>query len=96
MRQKDDCGFAQMLNRLRTHTRGIALTDVDLKALENASTLQIPDEEKHILHIFPTNREVNEHNNTTIEKSCNPVYSSLATEFFTDIVPGNVRTISLM
>lgn len=88
MRQKDDQFFAEMLNRVRVHPRGTPLQQADIDALQNVSKQVTPVEFKNALHIFPTNAEVKEHNDIMIDQTCHPLYTSIAKDYYTDIVTG--------
>ena len=65
MRQKDDLVFAELLNRLRVKTKTDALRDED-RALLTQSVIDVKDCPLDALHIFATNKEVDEHNRKTV------------------------------
>uniref|UniRef100_A0A8C4HPS9 ATP-dependent DNA helicase n=1 Tax=Dicentrarchus labrax TaxID=13489 RepID=A0A8C4HPS9_DICLA len=65
MRQKDDLVFAELLNRLRVKRKTDALRDDD-RALLTQTVIDIKDCPLDALHIFATNREVDEHNRATV------------------------------
>ncbi|KAE8291439.1 ATP-dependent DNA helicase PIF1 [Larimichthys crocea] len=65
MRQKDDLVFAELLNRLRVKRKMEALTDED-RALLTKTVIDIKDCPLDALHIFATNKEVDEHNRKTV------------------------------
>ncbi|XP_062390590.1 NACHT, LRR and PYD domains-containing protein 12-like [Sardina pilchardus] len=65
MRQKDDVPFAELLNRLRVKRKGEALTEAD-RALLTQAVCQAEDCPKDVLHLFATNKEVQQHNANTI------------------------------
>ena len=65
MRQKEDVAFAELLNRIRVKGKKEALSEADRSLLAQAVT----DRENcpiDVMHIFPTNDEVNQHNATTV------------------------------
>lgn len=88
MRQKEDQFFAEMLNRVRVHPRGTTLQQADIDALQNVSKQETPVEFKNALHIFPTIAEVKEHNDIMIDQTCHPLFTSIAKDYYTDIVTG--------
>lgn len=57
VRQKDFV-FAELLNRLRTCSKGTPMSDSDSEILKCCETGEVSS----ALHIFSTNRQVNEHN----------------------------------
>lgn len=71
---KDDKEFAFLLNRLRTHERGQPFfLERFLERFIYTSSVSIshtPEEAKYVLHIFRTNKEVNEHNEHMIKQVC--------------------------
>ncbi|XP_063411592.1 uncharacterized protein LOC134694510 [Mytilus trossulus] len=64
MRQKDDKTFAEMLNRLRIKKKHEMIEPDDILLLKHCMT-EAPD---RILHIFATNAEVQQFNNSMIMK----------------------------
>uniref|UniRef100_A0A8C4F0Z1 ATP-dependent DNA helicase n=1 Tax=Dicentrarchus labrax TaxID=13489 RepID=A0A8C4F0Z1_DICLA len=65
MQQKDDLVFAELLNRLGVKRKTNALRDDD-RALLTQTAIDIKDCPLDALHIFATNKEVDEHNRATI------------------------------
>ncbi|XP_038135176.1 uncharacterized protein LOC119779572 [Cyprinodon tularosa] len=65
MRQKDDVVFAEMLNRIRVKEKTDELSQADRDLLSQRITepALCPTE---VLHIFPTNKLVDEHNSATL------------------------------
>ncbi|XP_062283095.1 uncharacterized protein LOC133987667 [Scomber scombrus] len=76
VRQKDNV-FAALLNRIRTRSKDSAMLTSDIEILQNCET----GEETTALHIFPTNRQVNEHNDVQLIKAC-PEYDEVHAQDF--------------
>jgi len=66
MRQKDDLKFANMLNRLRTILKDQQITQEDEEMLK--SRLVTEEYPRDDIHIFATNKMVNEHNTIMLHK----------------------------
>ena len=60
MRQKDDVAFAEMLNRIRVKQKTDVLSKADRALLSQTITdpALCPND---VLHIFPTNKQVDEY-----------------------------------
>ncbi|XP_033832459.1 uncharacterized protein LOC117379863 [Periophthalmus magnuspinnatus] len=71
VRQKDTT-FAELLNRLRTRSKGTPMLHEDIHILQSRET----GEESSALHIFPTNSQVNEHNFNQLKATC-PDYQTI-------------------
>ncbi|XP_055081793.1 uncharacterized protein LOC129456714 [Periophthalmus magnuspinnatus] len=71
VRQKDTT-FAELLNRLRTRSKGTPMLHEDIHILQSRET----GEESSALHIFPTNSQVNEHNFNQLQATC-PDYQTI-------------------
>ncbi|XP_053179094.1 uncharacterized protein LOC128362380 [Scomber japonicus] len=71
VRQKDG-EFASLLNRVRTRSKGTAMLNSDIEILKRCETGEVSS----ALHIFPTNRQVNEHNDAELLKTC-PEYEEI-------------------
>jgi len=76
VRQKNAV-FAELLNRLRTHSKGTQLLASDLVLLKKCET----GEENTSLHIFPTNAQVNCHNLDQLMKTCPDHLQIVAQDF---------------
>ncbi len=76
VRQKDNM-FAQLLNRIRIRTKVTPMLNSDIDLLKKCET----GEDSSTLHIFPTNRQVNEHNVQQISKTC-PEYFEIDAQDF--------------
>jgi hypothetical protein len=67
MRQKDDVPFADLLNRLRMKRKSEVLSDEDHATLLNRSDRE--DTPANALHVYATNKQVNEHNQKMLHDS---------------------------
>ncbi|XP_016118254.1 uncharacterized protein [Sinocyclocheilus grahami] len=76
VRQKDNM-FAELLNRIRIRTKLTPMLNSDIDLLKNCET----GEDSTALHIFPTNRQVNEHNVQQLSKTC-PEYVEIDAQDF--------------
>ena len=88
MRQKSDLEFANMLNRIRI---GVP-SDDDLKILQKRVIL--PNEDSYpteALHVFPLNKQVDEHNLKLLQSLEKPTYFLHAKSSQTDVTTGRVN-----
>ncbi len=76
VRQKDNM-FAELLNRIRIRTKVTPMLNSDIDLLKNCET----GEDSSALHIFPTNKQVNEHNVQQLSKLC-PEYVEIDAQDF--------------
>ena len=84
MRQKDDEDFANMLNRIRLETH----TDEDVAVLQTRLSTPTDLNYPHdALHIFATNREVNEHNAAKLSTLSTPLHTMVAKDTKPDNSP---------
>ncbi|XP_071122628.1 uncharacterized protein [Mytilus edulis] len=90
MRQKDDQQFALLLNRIRTHIKGQPFSEDDLTVLSSVTVSKIPESSANVLHIFPTNKEVNSHNEHMIKDVCQQTIKSKAKDFFKNSLTGQL------
>ncbi|XP_062373091.1 ATP-dependent DNA helicase PIF1-like [Sardina pilchardus] len=90
MRQKDDLPFAELLNRVRVKRKGEALSDADKALLAQALT-QAQDCPKDILHVFATNKEVNQHNADTISALYSELVNVDAHDYKKDLQTGRME-----
>lgn len=82
MRQKEDTQFAELLNRLRKGKH----TDNDIETLMTRN-IPLSCEKKTVLHIFPTNEQVDNHNSTMLNQLPGPIIKIKAK----DHIPQGVR-----
>ncbi|XP_013855916.1 ATP-dependent DNA helicase PIF1 [Austrofundulus limnaeus] len=89
MRQKDDVAFAEMLNRIRVKERRDELSQADRDLLSRTVTEPelCPTD---VLHIFATNKQVNEHNTATLEKFHSNIIKIDADDFQKDPQTGRM------
>ncbi|CAG2247064.1 unnamed protein product [Mytilus edulis] len=90
MRQKDDQQLALLLNRIRTHIKGQPFSEDDLTVLSSVSVSKLPESSANVLHIFPTNKEVNSHNEHMIKDVCKQTVKSKAKDFFKNSLTGQL------
>ncbi len=76
VRQKDKV-FAELLNRVRTRSKGTPMLHTDVKMLKCCETGEVSS----ALHIFPTNNQVNEHNFQQLRNSCPDYVAIFAQDF---------------
>ncbi|TKS65922.1 ATP-dependent DNA helicase PIF1 [Collichthys lucidus] len=75
--RQENAGFAEMLNRLRTHTKDKPLDDHDVLSLTQCET----GEESTDIHIYATNAEVDEYNIKRLHETCPDAISIQAHDF---------------
>ncbi|XP_071151504.1 uncharacterized protein [Mytilus edulis] len=90
MRQNDDQQLALLLNRIRTHIKGQPFSEDDLTVLSSVSVSKLPESSANVLHIFPTNKEVNSHNEHMIKDVCKQTVKSKAKDFFKNSLTGQL------
>ncbi|XP_073323364.1 uncharacterized protein [Pagrus major] len=89
VRQKDHV-FAELLNRVRSRSKGTVMLDSDIEILQRCET----GEDSSALHIFPTNRQVNEHNVQQLLKSCPDYVEIEAQDYVNSKKTGKLELIS--
>ncbi|XP_078791854.1 uncharacterized protein LOC144986979 isoform X2 [Oryzias latipes] len=89
MRQKDDVAFAELLNRLRVKekTEELSQEDRDLLSQTITDASRCPTD---VLHIFATNKQVDEHNSATLSLLHPDVISIDADDFRKDPQTGRM------
>ncbi|XP_070407786.1 uncharacterized protein [Nothobranchius furzeri] len=88
VRQKDAV-FSQLLNRIRTHSKGQPLLPEDLKILKTCETGEVSS----ALHIFATNKQVNEHNIIQLCQTCPDYISFKAKDYVNDKKTGKLKLL---
>uniref|UniRef100_A0A8P4GKF1 ATP-dependent DNA helicase n=1 Tax=Dicentrarchus labrax TaxID=13489 RepID=A0A8P4GKF1_DICLA len=76
VRQKDVV-FAELLNRVRIHPKGVPMLEGDINILKQCVTGEVCS----ALHIFATNKQVNEHNMQQLFNMC-PEYVTIVAQDF--------------
>ena len=89
MRQKDDLTFAELLNRIRTKRKEDPLGVFD-KALITQAIAEVEDCPADALHIFATNKEVEEHNAATVSALNLQVVNIAAEDYRKDLRTGEM------
>ncbi|XP_061601162.1 uncharacterized protein LOC133463585 [Cololabis saira] len=85
VRQKDG-NFAALLNRVRTRSKQTAMLDSDIEILKHCETGEVSS----ALHIFPTNRQVNEHNRSILQDTCPDIVEIDAQDYENDRKTGKL------
>ncbi|XP_050957725.1 LOW QUALITY PROTEIN: uncharacterized protein LOC127158760, partial [Labeo rohita] len=83
VRQKDNT-FAELLNRIRIRTKVTPMLNSDIDILKKCETGEISS----ALHIFPTNRQVSEHNVKQLIKICPEYFEIDAQDFIINTKTG--------
>ncbi|XP_029931521.1 uncharacterized protein LOC115376171 [Myripristis murdjan] len=86
VRQKDSV-FAELLNRLRVHSRATPMLDSDVEMLKMRETGEVSS----ALHIFATNRQVSEHNLNYLFDCCPDYVTVEAQDFVNNRTTGNLE-----
>jgi len=90
MRQKDDNDFAELLMRVRK----APCTAADINTLKSREiTKDSPLYPKDALHVFKTNKEVDEHNFSHIRKLPTPVFDIKAIDKKKDVQTGLIDVV---
>ncbi|XP_059203438.1 uncharacterized protein LOC131982826 isoform X1 [Centropristis striata] len=90
MRQKDDRTFAELLNRIRTRNKKDPLS-ADDEALLAQAVVEVGDCPADALHIFATNKEVDEHNVATLTALKLQVVNIPAQDYTKDLRTGEME-----
>ncbi|XP_058494640.1 uncharacterized protein LOC131465769 [Solea solea] len=86
VRQKDGV-FAQLLNRVRTRSKGTPMLQSDVDILKNCETGEVSP----ALHIFPTNMQVNGHNTLQLRETCLDYVEINAKDYVNSKKTGNLE-----
>lgn len=88
--QQKDHVFAQLLNRVRTRSKGTPMLESDMETLKSCETGEVSS----ALHIFPTNKQVNEHNIEQLLKTCLEFVEIEAEDFINSMKTGKLELTS--
>ncbi len=86
VRQKDQV-FAELLNRVRTRSKGTQMLNSDVEILKRCETGEVSS----ALHIFPTNSQVNQHNFEQLRNSCPDYIEIYAQDFINSKKTGKLE-----
>ncbi|XP_057716041.1 uncharacterized protein LOC130931338 [Corythoichthys intestinalis] len=89
VRQQDQL-FAELLNRIRTRSKGSPMLVSDIESLKHCES----GEDSSALHIFATNKQVNEHNIQVLLKTCPEYVKIEAQDFVHNKKTGRLELIS--
>ena len=90
MRQREDHSFAEMLNTIRTRTSDIPLT----KEVRDMLSECIREGPSDVLHVYATNKEVNNYNKTMLDSGCSDIKTILANDFKKDRTTGKLMKMA--
>ena len=90
MRQREDHSFAEMLNTITTRTSDMPL-QTEVRDMLSECTRQGPPD---VLHVYATNKEVNDYNKTMLESNCSAIKKVLANEFKKDRTTGKLKKMT--
>ncbi|XP_034537729.1 uncharacterized protein LOC117811513 isoform X2 [Notolabrus celidotus] len=89
VRQQDSV-FAELLNRVRTRSKETPMLLSDIRTLQRCETGEVSS----ALHIFPTNRQVNEHNIQELFRTCPEYVEIEAQDYVNSKKTGKLELIS--
>ena len=90
MRQREDHSFAEMLNTIRTRTSDMPL-QTEVRDMLSECTREGPPD---VLHVYATNKEVNDYNKTMLESNCSDIKKVLANDFKKDRTTGKLKKMT--
>ena len=90
MRQREDHSFAEMLNTIRTRTSDMPL-QTEVRDMLSECTREGPSD---ILHIYATNKEVNDYNKNMLDSDCSDIKKILANDFKKDRTTGKLMKMT--
>lgn len=91
MRQRDDLAYAELLNRLRVKQRHESLADADRCMLESVIRTSSEESPTDALHIYATNKEVDNHNTAAISSCFSDIITSDADDYRKDPCTGQMK-----
>ncbi|XP_057683515.1 uncharacterized protein LOC130910330 [Corythoichthys intestinalis] len=89
VRQQDQL-FAKLLNRIRTRSKETPMLLSDIETLKHCESGEVSS----ALHIFPTNKQVNQHNLQELFRTCPEYVKVEAQDFVHNKKTGNLELIS--
>uniref|UniRef100_A0A9J7WVU2 ATP-dependent DNA helicase n=1 Tax=Cyprinus carpio carpio TaxID=630221 RepID=A0A9J7WVU2_CYPCA len=91
MRQRDDLAYAELLNRLRVKQKQDKLTDADKCMLETVTRSSPEECPTDALHIYATNKEVENHNTEAISLRFSNIINIDADDYKKDPRTGEMK-----
>ncbi|KAG1927220.1 ATP-dependent DNA helicase PIF1 [Pimephales promelas] len=91
MRQRDDLAYAELLNRLRVKKKHEKLTDADRCMLESVVRSSPEECPADALHIYATNKEVDNHNSEAISSRFSNIINIDAHDYKKDPRTGEMK-----
>ncbi|RXN36816.1 replicase helicase endonuclease [Labeo rohita] len=91
MRQRDDLAYAELLNRLRVKNKHEKLTDADRCMLETVIRSSPEECPTDALHIYATNKEVDNHNSEAISSRFSNIINIDAHDYKKDPRTGEMK-----
>nr|DAA01286.1 TPA_exp: replicase/helicase/endonuclease [Danio rerio] len=91
MRQRDDFAYAELLNRLRVKQKHEKLTDTDKHMLESVIRSSLEECPSDALHIYATNKEVDNHNTAAIQSRFSDIIIINANDYKKDPRTGEMK-----
>ena len=90
MRQWEDHSFAKMLNTIRTRTSDMPLK-TEVREMLSECIREGPSD---VLHVYATNKEVNNYNQTMLDSGCSDIKTILANDFKKDRTTGKLKKMT--
>uniref|UniRef100_A0A8C1N1W6 ATP-dependent DNA helicase n=1 Tax=Cyprinus carpio TaxID=7962 RepID=A0A8C1N1W6_CYPCA len=91
MRQRDDLAYAELLNRLRVKQKQDQLTDTDKCMLETVTRSSPEECPTDALHVYATNKEVENHNTEAISLRFSNIINIHADDYKKDPRTGEMK-----
>ena len=90
MRQREDHSFAEILNSIRTRTSDMPLQN-EVRDMLSECTREGPS---NVLHVYATNKEVNDYNKKMLDSGCSDIKQILAKDFKKDRTTGELKKMA--
>ncbi len=91
MRQRDDLAYAELLNRLRVKQKQEKLNDADKCMLETVTRYSLEECPTDALHVYATNKEVDNHNIEAISSRFSNIFNIDADDYKKDPRTGEMK-----